>query len=49
MMENLGKRTRKTDASITKKIQEMKERISGLKDTIEEIYQSKKMLNLKIF
>ena len=36
-MENLGKGTGTTDASITNRIQEMEERISGVKDTIEEI------------
>ena len=47
-MENLGKRTGPTDANITNRIQKMKERISGIEDTREEINQSKKMLNLKI-
>jgi uncharacterized coiled-coil protein SlyX len=36
-MENLGKRTGTTDASITNRIQEMEERIPGTEDTIEEI------------
>ena len=31
-MENLGKRTGTTDASITNRIQEMEERISGIED-----------------
>ena len=44
-MENLGKRTGITDASITNKIQEIEDRISGVKDAIEE--KSRKMLNLK--
>ena len=35
-MENLGKRTGTTDASITNRTQ-MEERISGIEDTIEEI------------
>ena len=35
-MENLGKRTGTTDASITNRIQEMGERISDVEDTIEE-------------
>jgi hypothetical protein len=47
-MENLGKRTGPTDANITNRIQKMKERISGIEDTREEINQSKKMLNLRI-
>ena len=36
-MENLGKRTGATDASITNRIQEMEEKISGSEDTLEEI------------
>ena len=36
-MENLGKRAGVTDASITNRIQEMEERISGIEDTIENI------------
>ena len=36
-MENLGKRTGTTDTSITGRIQEIEERISGVEDTIEEI------------
>ena len=36
-MENLRKRTGPTDASITKRIQKMEERISGVVDKIEEI------------
>ena len=36
-MENLGKRTGMIDISITNRIQEMEERISGIEDTIEEI------------
>ena len=35
-MENLGKRTGTTDASITNIILEMKERISGVDDMIEK-------------
>jgi hypothetical protein len=34
-LENLGKRSGVTDASITKRIQEIEERISGAEDTIE--------------
>jgi hypothetical protein len=34
-MVNLGKRTGMTDASITNRIQEMKERILGTEETIE--------------
>ena len=36
-MKNLGKRTRTTDASITKRIHEIEKRIPDMKDTIEEI------------
>ena len=36
-MENLAKRTRTTEVSITNSIQEIEERISGVEDTIEEI------------
>jgi len=36
-MGNLGKRTGTTDISITNRIQEMGETISGIEDTIEEI------------
>ena len=36
-VENLGKRTGTTDASITNRIQEMEERISDIEDTVEEI------------
>jgi hypothetical protein len=36
-LENLGKRSGVIDASITKRIQEREERISGAKDTIENI------------
>ena len=36
-MKNLGKRTGTTDANITNRIQEMKRRISGIKDMIEDI------------
>ena len=36
-MENLGKRTGTTEASITNRIQEIEERISDTEDTIEEI------------
>lgn len=36
-MENLGKRSGITDVSITNRIQEIEERISVVKDTLEEI------------
>jgi uncharacterized protein YoxC len=36
-MENISKITLTTDASITNRIQEMEERISGVEDTIEQI------------
>ena len=41
----LGKRTGTIDISISNRIQEMEERISGVEDTIEEMNTSKKMLN----
>ena len=36
-MDNLGKRSAATDASVTNRIQETKERISGLEDAIENM------------
>jgi chromosome segregation ATPase len=36
-IENLGKRSGVTDASITNRVQETEERISGVEDTIENI------------
>jgi hypothetical protein len=36
-IENLGKRSGSIDASITNRIQETEEKISGAKDTIEHI------------
>jgi uncharacterized coiled-coil protein SlyX len=36
-MENLGKRSGVTDASVTNRIQEVEERVSGVEDTIEDI------------
>ena len=36
-MENLGKRSGATDASIISRIQEIEERISGVEGTIEDI------------
>ena len=36
-LENLGKRSRVIDASITNRIQEIEERISGVEHTIENI------------
>jgi hypothetical protein len=36
-LENLGKRSGVIDASITNRIQEIEERISGTEDTIENI------------
>jgi hypothetical protein len=41
-MENLGKRTETTDASITNRIQEMEEKMSDLEYTIEEMDTSVK-------
>jgi predicted nucleic acid-binding Zn-ribbon protein len=47
-METIGKRSVVIDASITNRIQEIEKRISGTKDTIENIdKQSKKMQNAK--
>ncbi|ERE69648.1 serum amyloid A-3 protein [Cricetulus griseus] len=45
-IEKLGKRSGTTDVSITNRIQEMEERISGVEDTLEEIDSSTKE-NLK--
>lgn len=45
-MENLGKRLGTTSAS-THRIQEIRERISGTEDTIEEIDISQKSVKLK--
>jgi chromosome segregation ATPase len=36
-IENLGKKSRAIDASITKRIQEIEERITGAEDSIENI------------
>ena len=36
-MENLGKRSEITDVSITNRMQEIEERISGIGDTVEKI------------
>jgi hypothetical protein len=48
MEENLGMRSGITDVSITNRIQEIKERISGVEDIIEEMTQlSKKVQNIK--
>ena len=45
-LENLGKRTGVIDASISNRIQDIEERISGAEYTIETlIQQSKKMQN----
>jgi hypothetical protein len=35
--KNVGKRARNTDVSITNRIQEIEERISGIEDTTEDI------------
>jgi chromosome segregation ATPase len=54
-LENLGKRSGVIDASITKRIQEIEERLSGAEDTIENIdtpvkenTKSKKLLTQNI-
>jgi predicted nucleic acid-binding Zn-ribbon protein len=36
-MENLGKKSGAIDESITNRIQEIEERITGIEDTIEDI------------
>ena len=47
-IEILGKKSEAIDASISNRIQEMEERISGAEDSIENIdRQSKKMQNGK--
>jgi hypothetical protein len=46
-LENIGKRIGTTNVSITNRIQEIEERISGIEDTIEKsIFWLKKMQNL---
>jgi hypothetical protein len=42
VMKNLGKRSGITDASITKRTQEIEERISGVEDTAEGIHTTVK-------
>ena len=46
-IENLGKKSGTIDASISNRIQEMEERISGAEDSIENISTTKKMQNAK--
>jgi predicted nucleic acid-binding Zn-ribbon protein len=47
-IENLGKKSGTMDASISNRIQEMEERISGAEDSIENMTgQSKKIQNAK--
>ena len=41
-LENLGKESRAIDTSITNRIQEIEERISGAEDTIENIDTTEK-------
>jgi hypothetical protein len=49
-VENLGRRTETTDANIPNRRQEGEERISGVKDTREEIHTSvKENVNTKLF
>ena len=48
-MENIGKRTGSTDASITKRIQEIEERVFGVEDRIEEIDTLVKNAKCKVF
>ena len=50
-MDNLGTRSGTTDARITNKIQQTKERISGIKHIIEDIDTTvkEKFKNLKIY
>ena len=44
-MENLGKRSGGTDASITNRIQEIEERISGIEDINTLVKQNAKSKN----
>ena len=44
-IETLGKKSGNIDASISNRIQEMEERISGAEDSIENIGTTKKMQN----
>ena len=47
-IENLGRKSGNTDVSISNRIQEMEERISGAEDSIENMtQQSKKLQNAK--
>jgi prefoldin subunit 5 len=46
-IEILGKRSGTIDASITNRIQEMEERISGAEDSIENMDTTKKIQNAK--
>ena len=46
-IENLGNKSEDIDASITNRIQEIEERISGVEDTIENMDTTKKMQNGK--
>jgi hypothetical protein len=48
-IQNLGKKSGAIDASITNRIQEIEERISGAEDTRENIDTTKKMRNAKRF
>jgi len=43
-IENLGKRSGGIEASITKRIQEIEERLSGPEHTIENITQPSKIM-----
>ena len=45
-VENLGKRSGVIDASITNRIQEIEERISGAEDTIENIHTTVKEMQI---
>jgi predicted nucleic acid-binding Zn-ribbon protein len=47
-LENLGKRSRGIDASITNRIQGFEERISGAEDSIENIGTADKKKNCKM-
>ena len=46
-IETLGKKSGTIDVSISNRIQEMEERISGAEDSIENISKTKKMQNAK--
>jgi flagellar biosynthesis/type III secretory pathway protein FliH len=46
-IETLGKKSGRIDASISNRIQEIEERISGAEDALENVDTTKKMKNAK--